>query len=247
MFYLFFIYFNLKKVMYINIYISMNSVPTSNNNIETNSMINILKKNNNDVQKRTLLKPITAKSKKKKKLPSLSEQEKFLLEELKVFYTTEKIERIKPIINQESLSLRVIDWTPTNYCKKHCIKIKLKSTGEIIDIYQSYKNHVSVYIKNKLFDVFKRGQCIKFYYQDNDEDFIITSVKQLNIFRWLLKYEILDFIEENEELIKTDMKLSLRQSANAKKGNKTEQSRQELSKSAYKKCIKYNHKTVVTF
>ena len=203
----------------------------------------------NTVKTKKTNKTKTTKTNKiKKKKPALSEQEKFLLEELKVFYTKEKIERIKPIINQKSLSLRLIDWTPTNYCKKNCIKIKLKSTGEIIDIYQSYKNHVSVYIKNKLFDVFKRGQCIKFYYQDNDEDFIITSVKQLNIFRWLLKYEVLDFIEENEELIKADMKLSLRQSANAKKGGEnTEQSRQELSKSAYKKCIKYNHKTIVKF
>jgi hypothetical protein len=177
----------------------------------------------------------------------LSEQEKFVLKELNKFYTRDKIERIKPIINQESdTSLRLIDWTLTNHSKKNCIVIK-KKDGTMVEIYPSYKAHLDSYPKNTLFDVFKRGSCIRFYYSDNEEDYIITSVKQLNIFRWLIKDEILDYIETNRTAIVDDMRVSLRRSAiNKKKKGKHKAQRQELSSSAYKQCFRQSYKTTVS-
>lgn len=180
---------------------------------------------------------------------SLNEYEKFVLKRLNKFYTIDKIERIKPIINQESnISLRLIDWTLTNYCKKYVIVIR-KRNNEIVDIYETYKAKLDSYPKNELLDVFKRGSCIRFYYSDNEDDYIITSVKQLNIFKWLLEDEILDYIEKYREQINDDHRESLRRSKtnkvkNRSKGNKTR--RQELSKSAYKRCIRMSQKNIIS-
>lgn len=176
---------------------------------------------------------------------TLTEYEKIVLKELNRFYTIDKIEKIKPIINQESdISLRLIDWTLTNYTKKYGILIR-KTNGEVIDIYESYKACLDSYPKNELFDVFKRGSCIRFYYTDNEDDYIITSVKQLNIFRWILRHEILTYIEQNREKINNDHRESLRRSKkNKPKGKKSQ--RQELSTSAYRRCIRQSKKNVIS-
>ena len=180
---------------------------------------------------------------------SLNEYEKFVLKRLNKFYTIDKIERIKPIINQESdISLRLIDWTLTNYCKKYVIVIR-KRNGEIVDIYETYKAKLDSYPKNELLDVFKRGSRIRFYYSDNEDDYIITSVKQLNIFKWLLEDEILDYIEKYREQINEDHRESLRRSKTNKaknRGKGKKSRRQELSKSAYKRCIRMSQKNIIS-
>ena len=176
----------------------------------------------------------------------ISEKEKIVLKELVRFYDKEKIQKIKPIINQEhDISLRLIDWTPTNYAKKKCIKYQL-SDGRIIDVFESYKNYMTSYKRNILFDLFRRGKCSKLIYGSGKNDYIITSVKQLNSFRWVLEIELLDYISKNKEKIETDMRVSLRRSA-ANKKDKSRKKRQELSTSIYKKCMKHYYKTTITF
>lgn len=176
----------------------------------------------------------------------VTEKEKIVLKELVRFYNREKIEKIKPIINQEhDISLRLIDWTPTNYGKKNCIKYRLNN-GKIIDVFESYKNYMTSYKRNILFDLFRRGKCLKLIYGTKDSEYIITSVKQLNSFRWVLEIELLDYISKNKEKIEADMRISLRRSA-ANKKNKSRKKRQELSSSIYKKCMKHYYKTTITF
>ena len=171
------------------------------------------------------------------------EKEKFVLRELIRFYDKDKLEKIKPLINQEhDISLRLIDWTPTNYSKKKCIKYQL-SNDKIIDIYESYKNYMSSYKRNILFDLFRRGKCLKVIYGGS---YIISSVKQLNSFRWVLEIDLLTYIAEHKEEIEEDHRRSLRRSA-TNKTNKNRKQRQELSSSIYKKCLKHNYKITITF
>ena len=185
----------------------------------------------------------------------ITEKEKIVSKELARFYDKEKIEKIKPIINQEhDISLRLIDWTLTNYSKKNCIKYKL-SNGRIIDVFESYKNYMTSYKRNILFDLFRRGKCSKVIYGTGKDDFIISGIKQLNSFRCVLEIELIEYIIKNKEKIETDMRISLRRSAVKKyaKGDKTEKSeksrkkRQELSSSIYKKCMKHYYKKTITF
>lgn len=186
---------------------------------------------------------------------NITEKEKIVSKELVRFYDKEKIEKIKPIINQEhDISLRLIDWTLTNYSKKNCIKYKL-SDGRIIDVFESYKNYMTSYKRNILFDLFRRGKCSKVIYGNGKDDFIISGIKQLNSFRCVLEIELIEYIIKNKEKIETDMRVSLRRSAVKKNGKggkggnceKSRKKRQELSSSIYKKCMKHYYKTTITF
>ena len=177
---------------------------------------------------------------------NIKEKEKITAKELVRFYNKDKLEKIKPIINQEDdISLRLIDWTLTNYAKKHCIKYQL-SNGRIIDVHQSYKNFMTSYRRNILFDLFRRGKCSKVIY-GNQKLSLLTGIKQLNSFRFILEIELIDYIRKNKEKIETDMRISLRRSAANKKNGKTRKKRQELSTSIYKKCMKHYYKTTITF
>ena len=136
----------------------------------------------------------------------ITEKEKIVSKELARFYDKEKIEKIKPIINQEhDISLRLIDWTLTNYSKKNCIKYKL-SNGRMIDVFESYKNYMTSYKRNILFDLFRRGKCSKVIYGNGKDDFIISGIKQLNSFRCVLEIELIEYRDiKNKEKIETDM------------------------------------------
>jgi len=106
------------------------------------------------------------------------------------------------IITQKSkISLRMLDWFATRYAKFNTLYIKYNNNTtslfgeEKINIYNSYKANLKTYSK-KYFDPFKRHCKImfKFPYYDNE---IETSYGQLIFFKWLLTYNILDYIEKN--------------------------------------------------
>ena len=110
------------------------------------------------------------------------------------------------ILNKESnLSLRLIDWFITNYCKKYNITITKKQKNNNIvhfNIYLSYKAQLKAYSK-KYFDPFKRRERIKFNYNNNE--YIETTIGQLNLFKWLFQNDIITYIEENIDNIENDM------------------------------------------
>ena len=65
-----------------------------------------------------------------------------------------------------------------------------------------YKDQLSGY-KKKLFDPFCRNKRIPFYY--NETQYVITTVAQLNFFRWAISKKILDFVDNNFKEIYKDM------------------------------------------
>ena len=75
---------------------------------------------------------------------------------------------------------------------------------------------------------FNAFNCLKFYYGEGKNDYVITSVKQLNSFRWVLEIELLEYIKKHKEEIETDMRLSLRRSA-ANKNKKTRKKRTRIA------------------
>ena len=70
-------------------------------------------------------------------------QNTLLLENLLEFYKkNNNLERVLPIINGKSeISLRLIDWFATNYCKKHYVVYCFKEDGreKRFKVYQDYK------------------------------------------------------------------------------------------------------------
>ena len=69
-------------------------------------------------------------------------------------------------------------------------------------VYQDYKLQLKGYSK-KQFDPFCRRSRINFYY--NDKESFITTVGQLNFFRWIINNKILDYINSNLKKIEQDM------------------------------------------
>ena len=143
----------------------------------------------------------------------------------KFFCKEQNINKLKSILDGESkLSLRLIDWFVTNYSKKNLVMynlIKLKKElldndsgietddSNTVEYFSDYFNVFSDYkaqlksLNKKNFDPFCRRSRIKFFYDMND--YIITTVGQLNFFKWAIENYILEYIEKNIKEIEEDM------------------------------------------
>lgn len=118
------------------------------------------------------------------------------------FQENNNFSKILPIISGNSLlSIRVLDWFVTNYAKKYNVIYKLDN-GEYFNVYIDYKSQLKGY-KKKMFDPFCRKKRIPFYYEDNK--CIITTIGQLNFFRWAIENDILTFVIDNLNKINDDM------------------------------------------
>jgi hypothetical protein len=96
----------------------------------------------------------------------------------------------------------VFDWLVTNYSKKKNIVYNCTVLGERItfNMHLQYKMRLKGYSK-KLFDPFCRRTRIKFRG-------LLTTVGQLNFFRWAITYGVLDYTRRNHDAIEEDMLLS---------------------------------------
>jgi len=183
-----------------------------------------------------------------------------LMTSLSKFYLDEKnLNILIPIVNGLSkISLRVLDWFVTNFCKKHNTVIHYQKDGKPnkLIVHLDYKNQLKAYSK-KQFDPFCRRERINFIYGKGNE--LLTTVGQLNFFRWAIEYHVLDYINDNLDIIEADMNNSLKievsggkivdETAQEKqdKQEKKRKKRHELSISASKSVSKHNVKITVEF
>ena len=162
-----------------------------------------------------------------------------LLNSLKDYLNNDRMDRILPILIGESkISIRVIEWFVTNYCKKKNIAFirKDKNNKEIyFNVYLNYKAQLKSYNKD-LFDPFCRGEEL-INFPIKDSKYIVTNIPQLNFFKWALEFDILNFIENNLDDIYQDMTEN-----NSKAKKKADNKRQELSECATKKLSQMNIK-----
>ena len=145
---------------------------------------------------------------------------------------------IKILNNKISVSLRIIDWFVTNYSKKYNINWNINN--DRFSVFQDYKSQLKAYSK-KFFDPFCRRERINFYYNNND--FIITTIGQLNFFKWAIKNNIIEYITNNYDKIELDMHNSLKK----KYFNNSNKKRRELSVSCIKTISKNYNKTILKF
>jgi len=105
---------------------------------------------------------------------------------------------------ESRVSLRLIDWFVTNYSKKNNIIITKERNNNIVhfNVYLSYRAQLKAYSK-QLFDPFRRRDRITFVFDTGKS--IETTIGQLNMFRWIIQNEILDYINNNINEIEADM------------------------------------------
>ncbi len=117
------------------------------------------------------------------------------------------------------VSLRIIEWFCYKYAEKYNVCYELN--GKQFNVYQSYRNQLKSYKKEYL-DPFKRKKTrtrkkilalSNNSQQLTETDFeftmhnktILTTLAQLNFFRWIIKNNILEYILANVNKIRDDM------------------------------------------
>jgi hypothetical protein len=167
------------------------------------------------------------------------------------------------ISGETHISLRIVDWFVTNYAKKYYTIYDLpQSPGSDkmnrFKVYNDYKLKLKAYSKRR-FDPFCRWDRIRIPY--DNENYMETTLGQLNFFKWAIEHKIVDYIKDNYSDIEKDM--NERNSISKKKQSldnhetvditlqndkgKTRKRREELSISACKCIKKENVKIIVSF
>lgn len=185
-------------------------------------------------------------------------QEERLLKSLKEYYKKKpnSVIIVYNIVTQKTaVSLRLLDWLVTNYAKSNNTKYEIN--GNIINVYKSYKGELDAYSKRK-FDPFCRRERIfynnvthehikisptdKKYKQYNNLDCgFITTVGQLNFFRWAIENGIIKFALDNlDELEKHMLEVVKNKKLNSKK-------RRQLSPNLSKNMTIHKTKILVKF
>jgi hypothetical protein len=179
----------------------------------------------------------------------ISSKKDLLMSSLIHFFSDRKnLDKVIPIITgKSSISLRILDWFVTNFSKKYNINYDIPYNGVMTKfiVYIDYKSQLKAYSKLN-FDPFCRRERISFIDHDNNE--IITTVGQLNFFRWSIQNEILDYIIVNYTTIENDMNNSLKNLYKKKDENDSNRrKRTSLSVSATKTVNKHNVSILVDF
>ena len=190
-------------------------------------------------------------------ISSHTTQNALILSNLKDFYMSNNgcLEKMLQIITGATkMSLRIVDWFTTNYSKKFFIVYILN--GERFKVYTDYKLKLKAYSK-KRFDPFCRWDRIQIPFKPNE--FIETTIGQLNFFKWAIENKVLDYIEEHYNDIEIDMNRrnltnkrvidNLQESPIEENTQNTDKrkKRSELSISATKSIKKETIEVVVTF
>ena len=192
---------------------------------------------------------------------SYTTQNDLLLKNLITFYKTDlhecydpnnNLDKMLRIITGESkISLRIVDWFATNYAKKYYTLYSIEQTTDNISrrfkVYDDYKLKLKAYSK-KRFDPFCRWDRISIPYTKGK--FIETTIGQLNFFKWALENKVIEYIEQNYDIIEKDM--NSRNSTSKRKeiitdNSKTRKKREELSISATKSIKKEKVEIIVQF
>ena len=116
------------------------------------------------------------------------------------------VEKMVKIINKDKdtetgdcISLRVLEWVATR-CSKKNIDIKVDDK-EYFSINIMYKAQLKSY-KKKNFDPFRRDRKFMYNYDKKDNTkLVMTTLGQLNFFKWAISNKIIDCVEKNYQTI----------------------------------------------
>ncbi len=184
-----------------------------------------------------------------KSLHVVSQKDILMQSLIHFFNKKDHIDELLPVIEGTSkISLRILDWFVTNYSKKFntTYVIENKKVQKNFTVYIAYKSQLKGYQK-KQFDPFCRRERIRFIVHGGKE--VITTVGQLNFFRWAIENKILRYINDHYVDIEKDMNESLKNMYKKKDDNEKDKrrKRRQLSVSAIKTINKNNTSIVVSF
>ena len=210
-----------------------------------------------------------SKTLKKEKTRDIKGKQELILVSLNQFYDNDynRLALLDILEGKNKISLRIIDWFVTNYSKKNNVEYSLKKKitspkritmkkihGKVskkeapkssnlhqVNVYLSYKNQLNSFSK-KNFDPFCRNNRIEYEFKDGTK--IVTTVGQLNFFRWAIQNNVLKYIIDNFKKIEEDMNQNTKKKKekethkkNSSKGSKKRKKRSPLSVAATRNMI----------
>lgn len=139
-------------------------------------------------------------------------QQDWLLSELLDFYKNrDYLDILKKIINREfivnkskKVSIRIVNWFVTNYAKQHFTVYELEK--ERFFVWTRFRSAEDGYSKD-LFDPYCRKDRIMIPYDETTN--IITTIGQLNFFKWAIVNKVVDYIVDHYDAITQDMNTRL--------------------------------------
>jgi len=189
-------------------------------------------------------------------------QQDWLLMELLDFYKNKDyLEIVKKIVNREfiigksrKISIRIVNWFVTNYAKQY---FTVYEHGvERFFVWTRFRSAEDGYSK-ELFDPYSRKDRIIIPYDETTK--LITTIGQLNFFKWAILNKVIDYIIDHYDDITNDMtnrltvknKINIQDENNSIKENtangKTRKKREELSVSACRSIRKEFVPIKITF
>ena len=177
----------------------------------------------------------------------LLSKESLLLQSLYKYYQEDNnLDKMLPIVTgTEKVSLRVLDWFVTNYSKKNDTSFNIRKNNDLIkfNVYQDYKNKLKSYNK-RFFDPFcrqnKKNLTNKIAFKCSEDKYIVTTIGQLNFFRWAIRNKVINYVEENLE----DISRHMNENNYNRKKYKIKDS---FNKSDKEKVKRYNINTTIDF
>lgn len=151
-----------------------------------------------------------------------SAYETILFKSLEEYYNNNKknINILNDIIEgTNTISRRTIEYFVTNYSLENVITFDIKhnNTKKKINVYTSYKDQLKAH-KKRYFDPFGRGIRIPFFIGDTC---LITTIGQLNFYRWFFSTQIYDYCLNNYNTIQNSL-LNRKKTCSKKKTTKTQ-------------------------
>ena len=176
--------------------------------------------------------------------------------EIAPYFTDDVLKEVLvPVATQTfDVSLRVLDYTCTNYAKKTRVVTEMTTAGGAagpVHLFSLYKDWLRHY-RRKTFDPFRRRERIFFatVQAEGREVVLDTTVAQLNFLRWAMAYGIVAYVRRNADAIERDMMATLAESKRRRLTRDAQglaRRRAELSQAPAMKCIVYDVSQKVVF
>tara|TARA_B100001741_G_scaffold283829_1_gene259022 strand:- start:233 stop:886 length:654 start_codon:yes stop_codon:yes gene_type:complete len=154
---------------------------------------------------------------------SVANKHELIMKKVKKFFDEEKnFQKVRPILLQESdLSLRLLDWSTTNFSRKNTIMLTTTRNGfkERINMFLDYKAHLKAFSKRSFDPFCRRERIMLTFATDPEKRTYVSTAAQMNFLKWSIESGVLDYCTENLAQIEADMVESLKVKTQADREN----------------------------
>jgi hypothetical protein len=150
----------------------------------------------------------------------------------------------KPLVeNGRPVSLRLVDWAAVNYSKQFPVRYVVDDGNggqTMFNMHNSYRQWLKIW-RRKGFDIFRRRHRIHFLV---DQKPVYTTIAQVNFMLWMKLNKVLEWCEENKEIIEKNMVETLSKSKQERIANRRKK-RSELVKGDCRPTLKKQRRNIV--